>query len=414
MSAFFFFFLSLLLVGSAELRSPVRLPPPSAPGEAHPGRPAVDEGPGGDLTTAGLRANSSSTPTGWPWPLGEASPRAYALMPLALVLFSVGMVSNLALMCTVWHNVYLQSTWNCTLAGMALLDFGVLFFCLPVVVFHELTSRRLLGEASCRLVPYLEVTSLGVATFSLCALSMDRLRAPGPTPEPCRPILSKMAVVWLGSLTLAAPELPLWRLRRQAATTTTAAADLCEPRPSERLPDPVYSLLLTYGEARPWWILGCYVCLPLLFTLGCDLLARRVAATRPAEAVGSASCPSPTKKEKRCCPRDPRLRSTLAWLTALYVACGVAGSACGLAAAYVPTATTASLAGHFFLFARCAATPVLLLCSCRRLGRAFLGCCCCCRHECRPRPPPSTPPSLTPSPKKDVARHASPAIGTPC
>lgn len=91
------------------------------------------------------------------FPVTDGSYWAYAVMLLALVLFAVGIVGNLALMCIVWHNFYLKSTWNCVLAGLAFWDFLVLFFCLPVVVFHELTLKRLLGDLSCRLVPYLEV-----------------------------------------------------------------------------------------------------------------------------------------------------------------------------------------------------------------------------------------------------------------
>ncbi|XP_019716006.1 prosaposin receptor GPR37L1, partial [Hippocampus comes] len=227
------------------------------------------------------------------FPVADGSYWAYALMLLALSLFSVGMVGNLALMCTVWHNAYLQSAWNCILAGLAFLDFLVLFFCLPVVVFHELTFRRLLGGASCRLVPYLEVTSLGVATFSLCALSIDRFHAatsPAPRVESCRSILSKMAVIWLGSLALATPEVLLWQLRRELVGPpelvwwrdavgpggSSLAADVCVREPSAELPDGVYSLVLTYQEARTWWMIGCYVCLPLLFTLACDLVTQRV------------------------------------------------------------------------------------------------------------------------------------------
>lgn len=91
------------------------------------------------------------------FPVTDGAYWAYAVMLLALVLFAAGIVGNLALMCIVWHNFYLKSAWNCILAGLAFWDFLVLFFCLPVVVFHELTLKRLLGDLSCRLVPYLEV-----------------------------------------------------------------------------------------------------------------------------------------------------------------------------------------------------------------------------------------------------------------
>jgi endothelin type b receptor-like protein 2 len=96
------------------------------------------------------------------YPVTERSYGAYAVMLLALVLFAVGIVGNLTLMCTVWHNYYLKTTWNSILASLALWDFVVLFFCLPVVVFNELTTTRLMGDLSCRIVPYLEVNSINI------------------------------------------------------------------------------------------------------------------------------------------------------------------------------------------------------------------------------------------------------------
>uniref|UniRef100_A0A665VE16 G protein-coupled receptor 37 like 1a n=1 Tax=Echeneis naucrates TaxID=173247 RepID=A0A665VE16_ECHNA len=360
---------------------------------------------------------------------------AYAVMLLALVLFAAGIVGNLALMCIVWHNFYLKSAWNCVLAGMAFWDFLVLFFCLPVVVFHELTLKRLLGDLSCRLVPYLEVTSLGVATFSLCALSIDRFHAatsPGPlqTPkvEPCQSILSKLSVIWLGSMVLATPELLLWQLH--SGGTLMA--------PSAELPENIYSLVLTYHEARMWWFFGCYLCLPLLFTLACDLVTRQVLAQRLLEH---------------------RLRSTVMALTILYITCNLPESICNITLAYISAPASAvlpalalpalSLIGQLLIFVRCSATPVLLLCLCRSLGQAFVDCCCCCCEECLPDGNSSasssvsaaatstlssaalsspSPSSLSPSSKEetvksvlstepsvyDRVKDSSAAIGTPC
>uniref|UniRef100_A0A3P8U2M0 G protein-coupled receptor 37 like 1 n=1 Tax=Amphiprion percula TaxID=161767 RepID=A0A3P8U2M0_AMPPE len=360
-------------------------------------------------------------------------------MLLALVLFAAGIVGNLALMCIVWHSFYLKSAWNCVLAGLAFWDFLVLFFCLPVVVFHELTLTRLLGDLSCRLVPYLEVTSLGVATFSLCALSIDRFHAatgPGPhqTPkvEPCQSILSKLAVIFVGSMVLAAPELLLWQLLQETASGSLMV-DVCVREPSAELPESIYSLVLTYHEARMWWFFGCYLCMPLLFTLACDLVTRHVLAQR-----------------------QQRLRSTVMALTLLYVACNLPESVCNITLAYVSVPVSAALPpltlpalgliGQFLLFVRCSATPVLLLCLCRSLGQAFMDCCCCCCEECLPdgnsssssaastaatstlsSPTSPSPSSLLPSGKEEAAKSVltevaafnraidSPAaIGTPC
>ncbi|KAF6737633.1 Prosaposin receptor GPR37L1 [Oryzias melastigma] len=401
------------------------------------------------------------------YPVTDGSYWAYAVMLLALVVFAAGVVGNLALMCIVWHNFYLKSAWNCILAGLAFWDFLVLFFCLPVVVFHELTLTRLLGDVSCRLVPYLEVSSLGVATFSLCALSIDRFHAAtGPAPiqtpkvEPCQSILSKLGVIWLGSMVLAAPELLLWQLRRDAvrlppptgslmaalrAPPDTLKVDVCVREPSAELPESVYALVLTYHEARMWWIFGCYICMPLLFTLACDLVTRHVLAQRlphtPTcdKAAGRcSSLPSPTGKKQQM--REQRLRSTVMALSGLYVACTLPQSVCSITLAYMSAALTAglpplvlpalALLEQFLLFVRCAATPALLLCLCRSLGQAFMDCCCCCCEECLTDSASSSassastaatsalssPSSLLPPGKEEMKTLLStePALGTPC
>ncbi|KAF3690248.1 Prosaposin receptor GPR37L1 Endothelin B receptor-like protein 2 [Channa argus] len=428
-------------------------------------------------------------------PVTDGSYWAYAVMLLALVLFAAGIVGNLALMCIVWHNFYLKSAWNCILAGLAFWDFLVLFFCLPVVVFHELTLKRLLGDLSCRLVPYLEVTSLGVATFSLCALSIDRFHAatsPGPlqTPkvESCQSILSKLSVIWVGSMVLAAPELLLWQLIQETislpmlptelqqsqpggslmaafrARTDTLKVDICVREPSVELPENIYSLVLTYHEARMWWFFGCYVCLPLLFTLACDLVTRQVLAQRQVQKPGgnkvtsrcSSSSLSSSSTKKRQHVREHRLRSTVMALTILYISCNLPENICNITLAYVSVAVSAALPalalpalgliGQFLLFVRCSATPVLLLCLCRSLGQAFMDCCCCCCEECLPdgnsssacsastaatstlsSPTSPSPSSLSPSSKEenmksaltettvcDKVKELSTAIGTPC
>lgn len=95
------------------------------------------------------------------YPLTAESYGAYAVMIVAVVIFSVGIIGNVSVMCIVCHNYYMRSISNSLLANLALWDFVVIFFCLPLVVFHELTKNWLLGEFSCRIIPYLEVRALG-------------------------------------------------------------------------------------------------------------------------------------------------------------------------------------------------------------------------------------------------------------
>lgn len=91
------------------------------------------------------------------YPVTGESYGAYAVMCISIFFFTVGIVGNIAIMCIVCHNYYMRSISNSLLANLALWDFVILFFCLPLVVFHELTKDWLLGEFSCKIIPYIEV-----------------------------------------------------------------------------------------------------------------------------------------------------------------------------------------------------------------------------------------------------------------
>ena len=284
------------------------------------------------------------------------------------------------------------------------------------------------------LLALLQVTSLGVATFSLCALSIDRFyattnprRLQTSEVEPCQSILAKLSVIWVGSMVLATPELLLWQLTQEhipgsAASpysspsasdpqdTSTSAAvarlqsaaflvDMCVRQPSTELPETLYSLVLTYHEARMWWYFGCYFCLPLLFTLGCTLVTRRIAAQQRAPPRGGraagersltpcSSSSSSSPKTRQHLRRERRHASAVTAFAVVYAVCNLPENACNLTLAYVPipmgpgSRALLDLVGQFLLFLRSSVTPVLLLCLCGPLGQAFVNCCCCCCDEC--------------------------------
>lgn len=102
------------------------------------------------------------------YPVTAESYGAYAVLITAAVIFSVGIIGNVSVMCIVCHNYYMRSISNSLLANLALWDFVIIFFCLPLVVFHELTKNWLLGEFSCRIIPYLEVRGEGCVCVSVC------------------------------------------------------------------------------------------------------------------------------------------------------------------------------------------------------------------------------------------------------
>ncbi|XP_049578384.1 prosaposin receptor GPR37 [Syngnathus scovelli] len=323
------------------------------------------------------------------YPLSAAAYGAYALLAAALALVCAGVLGNVSLMCMVCHNYYMRSISNSLLANMALWDFLVLFLCLPLVLFHALTDDWLLGETSCRLVPYLEVASLGVTTFTLCALCIDRFRAAANVrsyyemTDNWASTSAKLAVIWVGALLLALPELLIRQLvtEEAGAGEDVAACERCVLRVSTRLPDTLYVLGLTYSGARLWWFFGCYFCLPTLFTIFCSLATAH-------KIRGAERSAAPTRGTKKQIRLESQMNCTVVALAILYGFCLIPENVCNVLMAYMAAGVAPraldvlQLLSQLLLFCKAAAAPLLVLSLCEPLRRAFLDCCCCCCREC--------------------------------
>ncbi|XP_066118308.1 prosaposin receptor GPR37 [Saccopteryx bilineata] len=320
------------------------------------------------------------------YPLTQESYGAYAVMCLSVVIFGTGIIGNLAVMCIVCHNYYMRSISNSLLANLAFWDFLIIFFCLPLVIFHELTKKWLLEDFSCKIVPYIEVASLGVTTFTLCALCIDRFRAATNVQmyyemiENCSSTTAKLAVIWVGALLLALPEVVLRQLsKEELGLSGRAPAERCVIKISPDLPDTIYVLALTYDSARLWWYFGCYFCLPTLFTITCSLVTAR--KIRKAEKA----C---TRGNKRQIQLESQMNCTVVALTILYGFCIIPENICNIVTAYMATGVSQqtmdllNIISQFLLFFKSCVTPVLLFCLCKPFSRAFMECCCCCCDEC--------------------------------
>lgn len=96
------------------------------------------------------------------YPVTSETYGAYAITCVSGVIFLVGIAGNIAILCIVCQNYYMKSISNSLLANLAVWDFVLILFCLPMVVFHELTKSWLLGEFTCKVVPYVEVKLLPI------------------------------------------------------------------------------------------------------------------------------------------------------------------------------------------------------------------------------------------------------------
>ncbi|KAM4562769.1 G-protein coupled receptor 37-like 1 [Odontesthes bonariensis] len=336
------------------------------------------------------------------YPLADSSYAAYAVLFLAGLVLAVGVVGNMAVICVVWNNYYMRSAWNYLLASMAFWDFLVLIVCLPVVVINQLSHRRILGDITCRMVPYMEVVSLGITSFTLCALGIDRFHAATSSSQPkarrverCRSVLLKLLLVWLAALLLSSPEIFLWQFSQAVSPSTGRLVDSCtitltSPL-SLYLPDSLHSLLLRYHQGRMWWGFGCYFCLPVLFTILCQMATRNVNSdSNSAQKQRSHDDRDASQKRHQHQAVERQLNCTLLALAVVYGVCVLPEHVCNITLAYThidvseDTAAMLALLHHFLLFFKSSVTPVLLLCLCKALGQAFMDCCCCCCQECQP------------------------------
>lgn len=299
-----------------------------------------------------------------------------------------------------------------------------------VVLGPQRFATSLLNSTPCKslqpgplvLPPLHQVSSLGVTTFSLCALGIDRFHAatsPVASARPierCQSILAKLAVIWVGSMTLSVPEILLWQLAQDTSPVSGVATEYCTMKPSSSLPESIYSLVLTYQNARMWWYFGCYFCLPLLFTVSCQLVTRRVSGTPQRRGAKPGQC----QRHPNC---------TIVGLATIYGLCTTPENVCNIVVAYMSPALSKqtldllNLINQFFLFFKCSVTPVLLLCLCRPLGQAFMDCCCCCCEGCGPDTASSEGSAdsklkteMSSSIFFDKPRESPPllALGTPC
>lgn len=244
-----------------------------------------------------------------------------------------------------------------------------------------------------------QVVSLGVTTFTLCALCIDRFRAASNVKmyyemiENWVSTTAKLTVIWVGALLLALPEL----LIRQLVTEDGDPPDVtpcerCVIRISTDLPDTLYVLGLTYDGARLWWYFGCYFCLPTLFTICSSLLTAR--KIRRAER----SCVRDSKKQIQL---ESQMNCAVVALAILYGFCSIPENICNILTAYMAVSVPRRaldilhLVSQLLLFCKSAVAPVLLFTLCQPFTKAFLDCCCCCCQECGPPASPATDTSDT-------------------
>lgn len=90
------------------------------------------------------------------------------------VIIVVGLIGNVTLIRTFCSVKSTRNVPNLFMSSLALGDVLLLVTCAPVDASRFLADEWLFGRVGCKLIPFIQLTSVGVSVFTLTALSADR------------------------------------------------------------------------------------------------------------------------------------------------------------------------------------------------------------------------------------------------
>ncbi|XP_034535499.1 gastrin-releasing peptide receptor [Notolabrus celidotus] len=147
-----------------------------------------------------------------------------------------GLIGNITLIRTFCSAKSIRNVPNLFMSSLALGDVLLLVTCAPVDASRYLSEEWLFGRVGCKVIPYIQLTSVGVSVFTLTALSADRYRAivkplDIQTSRTTTSIVLRAALIWLFSLVLAIPEAIFSDLHTFNIASTNESFVTCAPYP---------------------------------------------------------------------------------------------------------------------------------------------------------------------------------------
>uniref|UniRef100_A0A3B3RAK9 Neuromedin B receptor n=1 Tax=Paramormyrops kingsleyae TaxID=1676925 RepID=A0A3B3RAK9_9TELE len=94
-----------------------------------------------------------------------------------IIIISVGLLGNITLVKIFITNSAMRSVPNIFISSLAAGDLLLLVTCVPVDAFRYFVEEWIFGTVACKLIPVIQLTSVGVSVFTLTALSADRYKA---------------------------------------------------------------------------------------------------------------------------------------------------------------------------------------------------------------------------------------------
>ncbi|XP_020765849.2 LOW QUALITY PROTEIN: neuromedin-B receptor [Odocoileus virginianus] len=166
-----------------------------------------------------------------------------------LLIITVGLLGNIMLVKIFITNSAMRSVPNIFISNLAAGDVLLLLTCVPVDASRYFFDEWVFGKVGCKLIPVIQLTSVGVSVFTLTALSADRYRAivnpmdiqtSGAVLWTC----VKAVAIWVVSVLLAIPEAIFSQVAR-IGSLDNGSFTACIPYPqTDELHPKIHSVLI--------------------------------------------------------------------------------------------------------------------------------------------------------------------------
>ncbi|XP_021077435.1 neuromedin-B receptor [Mus pahari] len=168
---------------------------------------------------------------------------------LYLIIISVGLLGNIMLVKIFLTNSAMRSVPNIFISNLAAGDLLLLLTCVPVDASRYFFDEWVFGKLGCKLIPAIQLTSVGVSVFTLTALSADRYRAiVNPMDMQTSGVVLwtslKAVGIWMVSVLLAVPEAVFSEVAR-IGSLDNSSFTACIPYPqTDELHPKIHSVLI--------------------------------------------------------------------------------------------------------------------------------------------------------------------------
>ncbi|KAJ8397986.1 hypothetical protein AAFF_G00433330 [Aldrovandia affinis] len=274
------------------------------------------------------------------------------------------------------------------MSSLALGDLLLLVTCAPVDASRYLAENWLFGRVGCKLIPFIQLTSVGVSVFTLTALSADRYKAivkpmDIQTSNTTAEICARAVIIWIFSMTLAIPEAIFSDLHTFNITQTKETFVTCAPYPPAGELHPKIHSMATF---LIFYIIPLFIISVYYFFIARSLI--------------SSACNIPVEGNthvRRQVESRKRLAKMVLVFVGLFAVCWLPSHVLYLYRSYhysqVDTSLLhfiSSVCARILAFTNSCVNPFALYLLSRSFQKQFkkhLCCCCCCCHRRRRNPP---------------------------